>query len=168
MSDTKFQFHVGALVWHGSRYWKTNGITEGEVLGWDTRYIAFTIQKITAKQITVLNSGVRIVLSRGKMEREGKQYHTRFHEYFYAEKPKPGSPNWNWAGSDPDFKPPTFGSTADPSAARLLGVSPPFTIMEVKRAYKRLAKRMHPDGGGSHAEFISLKDAYDSAMRSAT
>ena len=33
-----------------------------------------------------------------------------------------------------------------------------------KRAFLTLAKRHHPDQGGSHAEFIRLKSAYDRAV----
>jgi hypothetical protein len=32
-----------------------------------------------------------------------------------------------------------------------------------KRAFRFLALRLHPDQGGSHEEFIRLKDAYDRA-----
>ena len=33
-----------------------------------------------------------------------------------------------------------------------------------KRAFLFLAKRHHPDQGGSHAEFLRLKDTYDRAL----
>jgi hypothetical protein len=33
-----------------------------------------------------------------------------------------------------------------------------------KRAFRFLALRLHPDQGGTHLEFVRLKDAYDRAM----
>ena len=33
-----------------------------------------------------------------------------------------------------------------------------------KRAFLILAKRHHPDQGGTHQEFLRLKDAYDQAL----
>jgi hypothetical protein len=35
---------------------------------------------------------------------------------------------------------------------------------EAKRAFRWLAKRHHPDQGGSHNAFLRVKDAYDRAM----
>lgn len=35
-----------------------------------------------------------------------------------------------------------------------------------KQAYLRLAKRYHPDQGGSHQDFLRLKEAYDRAVAS--
>jgi len=36
---------------------------------------------------------------------------------------------------------------------------------EIKEAYKRVAKRLHPDAGGSEHEFRELSDARDALMR---
>jgi len=41
----------------------------------------------------------------------------------------------------------------------------PCTVAEIKSAYRRLAKGAHPDGGGSHAEFLALQTAYEQALR---
>lgn len=151
-------FKVGDLVWHGSRYWKTDNLTTGEVPGWNTEYIAYSVQKITEKRIIVINGaiGQRLHLNRQAMERDGKQYHTLFHEYFYAEKPKPNSKDWNWEGSQPVFRADCF---------QVLGIGLPCSRAEVRRAYKRLALKLHPDLGGSNADFIKLKQAHDSALR---
>ena len=46
----------------------------------------------------------------------------------------------------------------------LLGVSFPCSISDVKTAYRKLAKRFHPDQGGSHDEFLALRDAYEKAL----
>ncbi|WP_019502270.1 J domain-containing protein [Pseudanabaena sp. PCC 6802] len=43
----------------------------------------------------------------------------------------------------------------------LLGLDMPFTEQQLKAAYRSRAKSAHPDGGGSHASFLRLKDAYD-------
>ena len=98
------------------------------------------------------------------MERDGKQYHSRFHEYFYAKKPAPESREWNWAGNKPNFVIPNFSG----DCLATLGLSAPYTKADVRRAYKRLAKTTHPDLGGSHQAFIKLKQAHDSALRFAS
>ena len=50
-------------------------------------------------------------------------------------------------------------------ALNLLNISPPYSNDDVNRAYKRLAREKHPDAGGSHEEFIRLKEARDVALR---
>ena len=190
-------FQVGQTIYHGWRYWKSEGLEPGEVLGWNTLYLPYRITKITAARIHVEHKDVRIQLNRETMERDGKQYHSRFHEYFYAKKPEPESREWNWAGNKPNFVIPNF--TGDCLAT--LGLSTPYTKAvvvhfrcgcpinfslsrhydklklighqtdpsptkaDVRRAYKRLAKAAHPDLGGSHQQFIKLKQAHDSALR---
>lgn len=158
----KRQFQIGQIVYHGWRYWKSEGLKFGELPGWNTIYLQYHVTKITAARICVERKDTRIQLNRVTMEREGKQYHTRFHEYFYAEKPAPESKDWNWAGS-------TFaqawGTALDSDALGVLGLSLPVTRADVRRAYKRLAKTVHPDLGGTHEEFIKLKNAHDSALR---
>ena len=46
-----------------------------------------------------------------------------------------------------------------------LGLAPACTTAEVKAAYRRLVKRVHPDQGGSHDEFLRLQAAYEQALR---
>ena len=41
----------------------------------------------------------------------------------------------------------------------------PCTVSEVQEAYRRLVKSAHPDGGGSHDQFIELQTAYEQALR---
>ncbi len=43
----------------------------------------------------------------------------------------------------------------------LFGLRPGATLKEVKRAYRRLATRIHPEAGGSEALFRSVSDAYE-------
>jgi hypothetical protein len=155
----KRTFTVGQTVYHGWRYWKSEGLEAGEIIGWNTLYLPYRITKITAARIHVEHKDTRIQLNRVTMEREGKQYHTRFHEYFYAEKPAPSSADWNWMGSSPCLTPEAF---------TVLGLSSPFSEKDVRRAYKRLALKTHPDLGGNSQDFIKLKEAHDSALRFAT
>lgn len=152
-------FKLGQIIWHGSRYWKTDSLIDDEILGWNTKYVPYKIARITPKQILVYHSesDTVVYLNRQTMERDGKQYHTRFHEYFYAVKPPP----------EKDFhfhRMPTFRA----DCFITLGLSHPCTQAEVRRAYKRLAKTAHPDLGGSHQSFINLKQAHDSALRLVT
>ena len=95
------RFKVGDTIWHGCRYWKSDSLEAGEVLGWNTEYRRYLVTRITAKRIVVFwergsESIHEVQLNRETMERDGKQYHSRFHEYFYAEKPRPESKDWNF------------------------------------------------------------------------
>lgn len=162
----KRTFTIGQTIYHGSRYWKSEGLESGEALGWNTRYIPYKVDKVTPKRIAVYSRDIDDInqvvwLNRETMERDGKQYHTRFHEYFYAEKPPPESKEWNWADSTFAWATGMF----DSDALADLGLTLPCTRDEVRRAYKRLAKTAHPDRGGSHQAFIKLKQAHDSALR---
>jgi hypothetical protein len=57
--------------------------------------------------------------------------------------------------------PPPGPRPADPY--RVLGLSPEATLPEVKRAYRALAKRHHPDTAGPHAtaRFLAIQHAYE-------
>ncbi|HLH46650.1 MAG TPA: J domain-containing protein [Acidimicrobiales bacterium] len=46
----------------------------------------------------------------------------------------------------------------------LLGLRPGATSDEIKAAYRRLARQVHPDSGGSSPLFRQVKDAYDRLM----
>lgn len=46
-----------------------------------------------------------------------------------------------------------------------LGLTFPCTVAEVKAAYRRLVKQVHPDQGGNHDEFLKLQAAYEQALR---
>ncbi len=45
-----------------------------------------------------------------------------------------------------------------------LGLLPPYSVEDVKRAYRHLAKSAHPDQGGDPAEFAGLHEAYERAV----
>jgi DnaJ-class molecular chaperone len=51
-----------------------------------------------------------------------------------------------------------------PTCFDLLGLAFPCSVAEVKAAYRDLAKRAHPDRGGSHGEFLELQAAYEQAL----
>jgi hypothetical protein len=46
-----------------------------------------------------------------------------------------------------------------------LGLSPPYTPEDVKVAYLTKAKKVHPDHGGSVAEFRALQEAFEKAKQ---
>ncbi len=52
------------------------------------------------------------------------------------------------------------------SARAVLGLAPGACRYEVKRAYRALAKRTHPDAGGHREHFEQLTAAYELALRS--
>lgn len=171
-------FKIGQSVWRGFRYWKMDSLVGTERVGWNTKFIAYQIQEITPQRIKVCHDAFTIAgteksakdwkplfLNRATMEKAGKQYHTRYHEYFYATKPK-SDPEHRYYSS-PSFHA-VFGTTPSHKALDVLGLSHPYTETDAKRAYRRLAKSAHPDKGGTSQEFTRLKSAYDTALRFAT
>lgn len=158
------KFTVGQYVYHGWRYWKSDALEPDEVLGWNTLYLPYRIIKISACWIVVQRDDTTFNLTRRTMESAGKQYHSRVHEYFYAEKPAPESKDWNWGGASASRSTPHFVG----DCLLTLGLSLPCSRDDVRRAYKRLAKVAHPDLGGTQQAFIKLKQAHDSALRFAT
>lgn len=168
-----YEFKIGGVVWRGYRYWADDrDFIHGAQFGWNTQFAPYRIVAITAQRIVVeyqRNTIARrpttkkewspLFLNRATMEREGKQYHTRYHEYFYAKKPK----------ADPEheyqFQPHVPAPT---KAMTILNLSAPYSVADVRRAYKRLALQTHPDLGGNSTDFIKLKQAHDDALRFAT
>ena len=47
---------------------------------------------------------------------------------------------------------------------RLLHLPAEVSLAEVRTQYRQLAKRSHPDAGGSHADFLALQQAYEQVM----
>lgn len=47
---------------------------------------------------------------------------------------------------------------------RLLHLQGEVSLAEVRSQYRELAKRYHPDGGGSHVDFLALQQAYEQVM----
>ena len=46
----------------------------------------------------------------------------------------------------------------------LLGLLPPYSAEDIRKAFKTKAKTAHPDGGGDQAAFKRLRDAYERAL----
>lgn len=46
----------------------------------------------------------------------------------------------------------------------MLGVPTDATMKDVKKAFKKLAKKFHPDAGGDPEEFKAVYAAYEKAM----
>lgn len=87
---SRHHFNKGDTVWHGCRYWKQDDLEDNEVSGWNAEYEPYTVMRVTSKRIVVAipRSGYpEVHLNRQTMERDGVQYHSRFSEYFFAEKP---------------------------------------------------------------------------------
>ena len=59
-------------------------------------------------------------------------------------------------------KPPKM---AQPRCIQALHLTWPCSQEAVKRAYRRLARSAHPDGGGSGEAFLALQDAYEQALK---
>ncbi len=55
-------------------------------------------------------------------------------------------------------------SRADAAWAEILGLSPPFDPETARAAYRARSRAAHPDTGGSNAEFVRLRDAYEEAL----
>lgn len=51
-----------------------------------------------------------------------------------------------------------------PDCMQQLGLLPPYSVEDVKRAYRQLAKSSHPDAGGSAEDFAKLHDTYQRAL----
>ena len=57
------------------------------------------------------------------------------------------------------------GQGAHANCFTILGLSFDCTQKDVKRAFRRKSREVHPDNGGSHEAFIELRQAYEQAMR---
>lgn len=55
--------------------------------------------------------------------------------------------------------------TSQDEARRLLGIGPAADAGDIRRAYRRLARRLHPDAGGDAAAFHELQAALDLLLR---
>ena len=65
----------------------------------------------------------------------------------------------------PDFFEAPAPGDAPSSWASILGLTPPYSAEQVRRAYRARSRDAHPDAGGSHADFVRLRRAYDQARR---
>jgi len=53
---------------------------------------------------------------------------------------------------------------AIPEFLTRLGLAPPYSVEDVKEAYRAKVKMAHPDVGGSAAEFSKIQEAYEQAL----
>lgn len=168
---------IGDSIYRAVRYWAQEP-TGSQHVGWNTHFEPYIVTDITSKRVTAIwmpnmentklqyeiwdailrkTKGGRLGFDTVAIEKEkllsGQPvYHSRYGEYFYLRKPL----------VDPEKRYIKSGKTESLS---VLGLSYPCTKDDVKRAYKRLAKQLHPDSGGSHEKFIALNAAYEQAMR---
>ncbi len=56
-------------------------------------------------------------------------------------------------------------NAADTSCYAVLGVDPQASEDELRRRFRALAKRLHPDRGGPTDEFVAINQAYVDALR---
>ncbi len=54
--------------------------------------------------------------------------------------------------------------TGRPGWAEVLGIVPPYSIEKIRDAYRLRSKTVHPDKGGSAAEFVRVQEAYEEGM----
>lgn len=80
--------------------------------------------------------------------------------------PKPRAPREEGAPGEGQSPPAPAGSK--PWALGVLGLAAGASAADVKRAFRAMALRMHPDHGGDAAGFVELKRAYDVALAAAT
>jgi curved DNA-binding protein CbpA len=45
-----------------------------------------------------------------------------------------------------------------------LGLLPPYTLEDIRAAHREKAKTLHPDRGGTRADFETLHEAYERAQ----
>jgi DnaJ domain len=78
-----------------------------------------------------------------------------------------------WPKPDPERAPRDETPKAPPTGSKtwafaVLGLAPGATAEEIKRAFRAVALRTHPDRGGDDAAFIDAKRALDVALTAAT
>ena len=141
-------------VYHARRYWVQTP-NKNQHIGWNTNFEPCVVFKKTAKRIGILSPTLGILyLDRVKFECDGRVYHSKPHEYFYRVKPQLDPERSRFAVVD--------GETL--KAFGVLELKYPASADEVKRAYKKQARKLHPDAGGSHESFLHLRKAFDVAL----
>lgn len=96
-------------------------------------------------------AGTTIIVNRAILNRKGRWSHPWKSETFYAT--EEGAMR---AAHELSMGAPSWCST--------LGVQLPCSIDDVKAAYRKLAKDVHPDVGGDPAAFVELERAYRVAL----
>ena len=91
----------------------------------------------------------KILIDRATLKREGRCRHPRSHRdvFFYATEEDAIRDVENVLESVPAW-------------CDILGVKFPCSVEDVKAAYRRLAKKSHPDAGGDPSLFLAIEQAY--------
>ena len=173
------------IVWRGVRYWVSKP-KDNQHIGWNNWFVPYAVIKKTAKRVTLRGDlaafkafgdatgypvdKADIVLDRARYEIDDKIYHSRIHEWFYKVKPavdpeRPNEERYKRRFHSADEFARYYAESGGVSPLSVLGLPQSATKADIKRAYKRLARKAHPDGGGSHEAFLKLNQAYESAMR---
>jgi hypothetical protein len=102
--------------------------------------------------------------SEGQARRRGEEARRRAEDERRREEAERSRAEEQWRRAFEEL----LGRPSRPPWYEVLGLSPTATISEIKRRYRELAKRLHPDREGGVAKlFVLVKDAYDAAMNQA-
>jgi hypothetical protein len=154
-------------LWYGGWYW------DGDYEWRQARIIRKTAKRVFVAKRRRLESDIfnpveyeehpewfhTYALDREKLERTGSaRGGSRYHcEIFYTGEGKRNqeAERVRWHSSPAQM----------PECLSVFGLKPGCSEMDVKRAYRRKSRKVHPDCGGSHEAFIELRDHFDMAMR---
>jgi hypothetical protein len=98
---------------------------------------------------------ILIGLNREELEKEGRAWSESQQRYYYVM-----SSSNAWYEEEDEFD----EEDSLPAFVEILELSVPFSIHDVKRAYRKKAKTAHPDAGGSIEEFLALQESYEKAL----
>jgi hypothetical protein len=59
---------------------------------------------------------------------------------------------------------PSGDNTSQPEFMIILGLRPPYTLEDIRAAYRAKAMDAHPDRGGSAADFLKIQEAHERAL----
>ena len=91
-------------------------------------------------------------LNRTELEKDGRAWSHSQKRYYYV---MPSQETWVDEGDEDEDL---------PVIIKNLGLSVPFSINDVKNAYRQKVKSVHPDKGGSIEAFIALQESYEKAL----
>lgn len=130
------------------------------------RWFAHQIMRRTATRVFVDHDIYRVdrtrrtdvytfAIDRAVLERDGYAFSKRFHGIVYSEEGR--------ARREAEMVQ-RIGHSVIPSALRELGLGHTATRREVQQAYRRIARTVHPDRGGTDDAFQKLTRAYEQAL----